>query len=170
MRGLLCEGENTIEVLVYNTLANHFQTIPSRYRGSPESGLLGPVRLVFHDYELYKAMLTRVVSMAGTSMNPFQVVTKMAQAFITCVPNRWLHPIHSCPREPVRTLTGNGRPSSPDPEIHRLRAGSIQPGGPLEVGAPPRRWLLRSRLPEPGEVPSELRASISTPRLWLRVQ
>jgi hypothetical protein len=38
-------GENALEVLVYNTLANHYQTIPSQYRGDPESGLLGPVTL-----------------------------------------------------------------------------------------------------------------------------
>ena len=39
-------GENIIEVLVYNTLANHYQTIPSRYKGNPVSGLLGPVKLL----------------------------------------------------------------------------------------------------------------------------
>ena len=44
--GLLKRGENTIEVLVYNTLANHYQTSPSPYRGTPISGLLGPVRLL----------------------------------------------------------------------------------------------------------------------------
>jgi hypothetical protein len=38
-------GANRIEVLVFNTLANHYQTIPTRYRGSALSGLLGPVRL-----------------------------------------------------------------------------------------------------------------------------
>jgi hypothetical protein len=38
-------GENRIEVLVCNTLANHYTTIPTRYRGSTESGLLGPVTL-----------------------------------------------------------------------------------------------------------------------------
>lgn len=38
-------GTNRLEVLVYNTLANHFLTLPTRYRGSPRSGLLGPVRL-----------------------------------------------------------------------------------------------------------------------------
>jgi len=38
-------GENQIEVLVYNTLANHYSTIPTHYRGSPLSGLLGPVRI-----------------------------------------------------------------------------------------------------------------------------
>jgi hypothetical protein len=38
-------GENRIEVLVYNTLANHYGTIPTRYRGSPLSGLIGPVRV-----------------------------------------------------------------------------------------------------------------------------
>ena len=44
--GYLKKGENTIEVLVYNTLANHYQTIPSRYKGNPVSGLLGPVKLL----------------------------------------------------------------------------------------------------------------------------
>ncbi len=43
--GLLREGENEIEVLVCNTLSNHYQTIPSLYRGDPKSGLFGPVRL-----------------------------------------------------------------------------------------------------------------------------
>jgi hypothetical protein len=38
-------GENRIEVLVYNTLANHYLTIPTRYRGDLTSGLLGPVAL-----------------------------------------------------------------------------------------------------------------------------
>ena len=34
-------GANRIEVLVFNTLANHYQTIPTRYRGSALSGLAG---------------------------------------------------------------------------------------------------------------------------------
>jgi hypothetical protein len=38
-------GDNRIEVLVFNTLANHYTTIPTRYRGDPTSGLLGPVTL-----------------------------------------------------------------------------------------------------------------------------
>lgn len=38
-------GENRIEVLVHNTLANHYTTIPTRYRGDTTSGLLGPVTL-----------------------------------------------------------------------------------------------------------------------------
>ena len=44
--GLLVVGENTIEVTVYNTLSNHYQTIHNLYRGEPTSGLLGPVRLM----------------------------------------------------------------------------------------------------------------------------
>ena len=55
--GSLKAGENVLEILVYNTLANHYQTIPSRYRGSPVSGLLGPVRLLSRDWktgELYR--------------------------------------------------------------------------------------------------------------------
>jgi hypothetical protein len=43
---LLKAGRNRIEVLVCNTLANHYQTIPTRYRGSPRSGLIGPVRVL----------------------------------------------------------------------------------------------------------------------------
>lgn len=41
------EGRNRIEILVFNTLANHYATIPTRYHGSLTSGLLGPVRLRF---------------------------------------------------------------------------------------------------------------------------
>jgi hypothetical protein len=42
---LVRPGHNRVEILVYNTLANHYQTIPTRYRGSAVSGLLGPVSL-----------------------------------------------------------------------------------------------------------------------------
>lgn len=49
--GYLKCGENKISVLVYNTLANHYQTIPSRYRGNPLSGLIGPVRLLSRDWK-----------------------------------------------------------------------------------------------------------------------
>lgn len=38
-------GENKIEVLVYNTAANNYTTIPTRYRGEIKSGLIGPVWL-----------------------------------------------------------------------------------------------------------------------------
>ncbi|MFA6244997.1 MAG: glycosyl hydrolase, partial [Candidatus Hydrogenedentales bacterium] len=38
---LVKPGDNRIEILVYNTLANHYATIPTRYKGSLESGLLG---------------------------------------------------------------------------------------------------------------------------------
>ncbi len=38
-------GENRIEVLVCNTLANHYTTVPTGYRGSTASGLLGPVQV-----------------------------------------------------------------------------------------------------------------------------
>jgi hypothetical protein len=39
------EGDNRLEVLIYNTLANNFTTIPTRYLGSIASGLMGPVKL-----------------------------------------------------------------------------------------------------------------------------
>lgn len=38
-------GSNRLEILVFNTLANHYRTIPTRYRGELTSGLLGPVVL-----------------------------------------------------------------------------------------------------------------------------
>lgn len=47
----LKQGENKLDVLVYNTLANHYQTIPSRYRGNPLSGLIGPVYLLSRDWK-----------------------------------------------------------------------------------------------------------------------
>ena len=36
-------GDNEIEVLVYSTLSNHYQTIPTPYRGNAEAGIIGPV-------------------------------------------------------------------------------------------------------------------------------
>jgi hypothetical protein len=39
------EGKNDIEVLVYSTLSNHYQTIPTPYKGDPKAGLIGPVRI-----------------------------------------------------------------------------------------------------------------------------
>ncbi len=38
-------GANKIEVIVYNTLANHYLTVPTGYGGDTTSGLMGPVRL-----------------------------------------------------------------------------------------------------------------------------
>ena len=41
-------GENEIEITVYNTLNNHYQTIPTRYKrpiSQVPSGLLGPVKI-----------------------------------------------------------------------------------------------------------------------------
>jgi len=38
-------GENQIEVLVYNTLANNYTTVPTMYRGDIKSGIIGPVML-----------------------------------------------------------------------------------------------------------------------------
>ncbi len=38
-------GLNEIEVLVYSSLSNHYQSIPSAYRGDPRAGLIGPVQL-----------------------------------------------------------------------------------------------------------------------------
>jgi hypothetical protein len=43
---LVQAGPNRIEVLVYSALSNHYQTIPTRYRGTEPSGLLGPVKLI----------------------------------------------------------------------------------------------------------------------------
>lgn len=39
-------GRNHIEILVYSSLSNHYQSIPSPYKGKPHAGLIGPVRMV----------------------------------------------------------------------------------------------------------------------------
>jgi len=39
-------GENRIEILVYNTLGNHYLNTPSQYVGRTNSGLIGPVALI----------------------------------------------------------------------------------------------------------------------------
>ena len=44
-----------LEVLVYSTLANLCQTIPSRYRGNPEAGLFGTMRLLSRDWDTGEA-------------------------------------------------------------------------------------------------------------------
>ena len=38
-------GENKVEVLIYNTIANNYTTVPTMYLGSIKSGLIGPVNL-----------------------------------------------------------------------------------------------------------------------------
>lgn len=45
----LQDGTNNIEVLVYSTLSNHYQTIPTPYRGDPKAGLIGPVHILFFE-------------------------------------------------------------------------------------------------------------------------
>jgi len=42
-------GNNKIELLIYNTAGNHYSTIPTRYRGTTESGLFGPVTIHFFE-------------------------------------------------------------------------------------------------------------------------
>jgi len=42
------QGENKIDVLVLNTIANNYTSIPTRYRGSIRSGLMGPVTLNYY--------------------------------------------------------------------------------------------------------------------------
>ena len=38
-------GENKVEILIYNTIANNYTTVPTMYLGSIKSGLIGPVTL-----------------------------------------------------------------------------------------------------------------------------
>ena len=48
LSGNLHPGNNRIEILVYNTLGNHYLTTPSQYIGRINSGLMGPVKIEFH--------------------------------------------------------------------------------------------------------------------------
>jgi hypothetical protein len=43
------EDEINIEVLVYSTLSNHYQTIPTPYKGDPVAGLIGPVNISIYE-------------------------------------------------------------------------------------------------------------------------
>jgi hypothetical protein len=47
LSGKLKPGENRIEVLVYNTLGNHYLDTPSQYIGRTGSGLKGAVKIIF---------------------------------------------------------------------------------------------------------------------------
>ena len=38
-------GENKVEILIYNTIANNYTTVPTMYLGSIKAGLIGPVTL-----------------------------------------------------------------------------------------------------------------------------
>ncbi len=42
-------GNNKIEILVYSTLSNHYQTIPTPYRDNGKAGLIGPVSIVIKE-------------------------------------------------------------------------------------------------------------------------
>jgi hypothetical protein len=44
---LVREGDNTVEVEVYNTLANYYLTTPTPFAGPTTSGLVGPVRILY---------------------------------------------------------------------------------------------------------------------------
>ncbi|MCD8176874.1 MAG: hypothetical protein LUE98_05395 [Tannerellaceae bacterium] len=46
---LIRPGENNVEVVVYNTAANHYLSIPTKYRGDTTSGLLGPVKIIIYN-------------------------------------------------------------------------------------------------------------------------
>lgn len=47
LSGKLTSGDNKIEILVYNTLGNHYLTTISQYVGRTNSGLIGPVKIDF---------------------------------------------------------------------------------------------------------------------------
>ena len=51
---LVKEGKNMPEVEVYNTAANHYITIPTKYRGSTLSGLLSTPRLNCYGSDMVK--------------------------------------------------------------------------------------------------------------------
>ncbi|GAB6008657.1 glycosyl hydrolase [Dysgonomonas reticulitermitis] len=43
---LVHDGENQLEILVHNTVANHYLSIPTIFRGSVEAGITGPVTII----------------------------------------------------------------------------------------------------------------------------
>jgi hypothetical protein len=51
LEGLLRPGANDILIRVHNTLANHYQSIPTRYRQEAVSGIIGPAAVRFLEQE-----------------------------------------------------------------------------------------------------------------------
>jgi hypothetical protein len=51
LSGKMKAGENRIEVVIYNTLGNHYLTTPSQYVGRINSGLIGPVTIKLREYQ-----------------------------------------------------------------------------------------------------------------------
>lgn len=49
--GFVKAGKNEIEVVVYNTLYNHYTTIPTKYNRKQKSGLLGPAQIIKYKKE-----------------------------------------------------------------------------------------------------------------------
>ena len=47
LSGMMKVGENRIEILIYNTLGNHYLNTPSQYIGRTNSGLIGPVSIQY---------------------------------------------------------------------------------------------------------------------------
>jgi hypothetical protein len=47
LSGKLKSGDNKLEVLIYNTLGNHYLTTPSKYIGRTKSGLIGPAIITY---------------------------------------------------------------------------------------------------------------------------
>jgi hypothetical protein len=88
LTGFLKSGENKLEILVYNTLSNHYQTIPSNYRGSPVSGLMGPVRLRSRDWKEGRTVSAETQApqkLAGTTPPAAPVVTTNGDVRVTAV-------------------------------------------------------------------------------------
>ncbi|NWJ52085.1 MAG: hypothetical protein HXX14_14615 [Bacteroidetes bacterium] len=50
LSGKLKVGENRIEILIYNTMGNHYLNTPSMYIGRINSGLIGPVKILFSSF------------------------------------------------------------------------------------------------------------------------
>lgn len=46
LSGKVIDGSNNLEIIVYSSLSNHYQTIPSPYRHKPRAGLIGPVKVL----------------------------------------------------------------------------------------------------------------------------
>lgn len=46
LSGKIKSGSNLLEIIVYSSLSNHYQTIPSPYRHKARAGLIGPVKIL----------------------------------------------------------------------------------------------------------------------------
>ncbi len=129
---LVKPGDNRMEILVCNTLANHYGTIPTRYRGSPESGLIGPVSIQT------SSLITLTSGDAASSKSGAQQPTGNAERIVLGIDKRVLHPVrneHERAKLSLTALYSDGSQRALSASEAVITAKTRQASGGVEVVA-----------------------------------